>query len=277
MPSELIDTIDNARYVLELALPAYQQGTLVGVEQLHGIATMHRSRGVAQLLLRGVPDPLFIGQMQSASAFAFGLPQLPEDDKATAHAAPWWDAIGATYWDAAHQIAAASRMTHNPKREHEDDFLCVAFLMHRYFLSPGPDATAQERAAHDDAQLQRLTRWEQVLEGGIDPRLSLCHALLEHDAEDFAEAILATADARAEDLSQRGRKGRLSDEELAWLRPIWPQGLALLRLAERDGLSTEGLVVPGVPPVIQVDNPYTYHPDAWRTIDFQPQRSAWRR
>ena len=65
----------------------------------------------------------------------------------------------------------------------------------------------------------------------------------------------------------------LSHEELAWLLPVWPQGMALLRLATRDGLVLEdGLEVPGVPPVIRVPNPYVYYPDAWRSIDFQPRR-----
>jgi len=271
--AELTTAIDDARYILGEALPAYEQGKLTGVEELYGLTTMYRSIGVAELLLRGVPDLLFVRQMQSASIFAFGLPGLTDDDKTTALAAPFWDAVSATYWDAARQIALASRMSHNPKREHEDDFLYVAFLMQRYFLAPEPDASDDERAAHEEAQVQRLERWGEVLEGALDPRLPLCHALLDQDTEAFAEALLAMSDARTEDLSARGKRGRLSKEELAWLRPIWPQGLALLRLAEREGLVLEdGLEVPGVPPVIRVDVPYIYQADAWRSIDYQPRR-----
>lgn len=275
MSAELTTTIANARYVLREALPAYEQGKLADVEELYGLTTMYRSMGVAELLLRGVADPLFIRQMQSASLFAFGLPGIAAEQRTTALAAPFWDAVAATYWDAARRIALASRMSHNPKREHEDDFLYVAFLMQRYFLAPGPEPSDEARTAHEAAQVQRLERWEQVLEGGLDPRLSLCHALLDRDAGAFAEALLAMSDARSEYLSARGKTGRLSKEELAWLRPIWPQGLALLRLAEHDDLVLEeGLEVPGVPPVLRVANPYVYHADAWRSLDFQPRRGS---
>ena len=71
--------------------------------------------------------------------------------------------------NAAREIAVQSRMTHNPKREHEDDFLYVAFLMQRYFLSPPPDAPPEDAEAHDQAQQQRLEppehqlcRWTQA-------------------------------------------------------------------------------------------------------------------
>ncbi len=270
MSAELVNALENARFLLGEALAPFQQGQITGVEALFGITTAYRSRGIAELLLRGVVDPLFIGQMQSASAYAHGLPTVTEDEKATAFAAPFWDAVGATYWDAAREIATHSRMTHNPKREHEDDFLYVAFLMQRYFLAPPNDAPAEEQEAHGKRQQQRLARWEQVLEGELDARLDLCRALAEQDAEAFGDAIIAVGEARREDLSIRRDKGRLRAEELAWLQPIWPEGLALLRLAERQDLSLEGLEVPGVPPVIRVDSPYVYHPDAWRTIDIRP-------
>ena len=214
------------------------------------------------MLLFGVVDPLHIAQMQSTSAYVFALRRTTDDDeKVTSLAGCFWDAVSAQYWDAAREIATLSRMTHNPKREHEDDYLYVAFLMQRYFLE-----------APTDAQDALLDRWLVVLEGALDPCLDLCRALRDGDATAFEDAIVAMSVHREAD-AQRGKKrGRLTDEEMAWLLPVWPEGLALLRFAERDGMSLDGLVVPRVPPMLRVDNPFGYHPDAWRAIDYQPAR-----
>lgn len=269
MSLQLISALENARTLIPRAIPDFAAGTLGELAHAHGLGSLFRSRGVCELLLSGVVDPLFIAQMQSTGAYGFGLARATEDDKVTSLGGCLWDAIAAEYWDAATQIATLSRMTHHAAREHEDDFLYVAFLMQRYLLAPGDDADLE---AHEQQQQQRLDRWEEVLEGGLDPRLDLCHALRDQDHEAFAEAIVTTAEARTEDLQRRHAKGALTNEELAWLLPIWPEGLALLRLAEREGLATDGLEVPGVPPVIRVTNPYAYHPEAWRSMDPRPAR-----
>lgn len=56
------------------------------------------------------------------------------------------------------------------------------------------------------------------------------------------------SDRRQADLRRWHKQGKFTDSELAWLTPIWPEGLALLRLAERGGLSVDDVAVPGVPP-----------------------------
>jgi len=238
------------------------------MQHVIGVATLYRKRGIAGLLIQGVIDPLFIGQMQSVSTYLFGLPRVDPDELATSQAPCFWDAVSAQYWDAATQISTLSRMTHNPDREHEDDFLYVAFLMQRYFLLPSPE----DREAHEQAQQQRLDRWEEVLEGGLDQRLDLCRALVGGDARAFEDAIVAISDQRDDALRARHTKEALDSRDMAWLQPIWPEGLALLRLAERDGLVDSGLVVPRVPSVIVVDNPFVYNPNAWRSPDFRPAR-----
>ena len=47
-------------YLLGEALPAYEQGKLTHVEELYGLATMYCSIGVAERLLRGMPDPFLV-------------------------------------------------------------------------------------------------------------------------------------------------------------------------------------------------------------------------
>ena len=271
MPAELHDAIANAEYLLGQALPHFVSGALAGIEHAVGISTLYRQRGVARMLTQGVPEPFFLGQIQSASVYAYGLSRVAPDQQVLSKAAGLWDAIGAQCWEAAEQIARVATMSHNPKREHEDDFLYVAFLLQRYFLAPADDAPEAEREAHAQAQQQRLERWEEVLEGGIDARLGLARALDEGDAEAYAEALLTMADERESDLRRRHDKGALKKAQLAWVQPIWPEGLALVRLGEaREGFDLRELQVPGVPPVLRADNRYAFHPDAWRSIDFRP-------
>lgn len=275
MSLELRTAIDNAKHMLATAIPALADGTFGELTHAHGIATTFRSRGVSELLLRGVIDPLHAAQMQSTSVYVFALRRTTNDDeKVTSLGGCFWDAISAQYWDAAGEIAALSRMSHNPKREHEDDFLYVAYLMQRYFLAPPADAPAQALEAHAQAQQQRLDRWAEVLDGALDSRLRLCEALRDGDAQAFEDAIVAMADERDEDLTRRHKRGKLTNSEIAWLRPIWPEGLALLRLAARDPLPLPGLEVPRVPPMMRVDNAYVYDPNAWRSPDFRPSRRS---
>lgn len=161
-------------------------------------------------------------------------------------------------------------MTPNPVWEHEDDFLFVAFLMVRYFLGPDRDDD-EARAAHVARQRDMLDRWEVVLEGGADPGLDVCGALFEGDAKAFRDALTVLADERDANLSEMVRQGQLQDVDAAWYVPFWGQGLALLRLAERDGLETDPYVSM-VPAIARVPSPFVYDPTAWRRLDIQPRR-----
>src|ERR1043166_7131700 len=176
MALPLYVAIDNARDQLEEVLPAYAAGQLRQPDLPYGLAALFRQIGTCRTLVDGVAAPLLTGQMQSASVYLFRLPTLTDDEKLTSRAACWWDAIAGGYWEAARDIAKWSRTTHNPNREHEDDFLYVTFLMQRYCLAPdAADASARERFDRD--QTARLERWHVVLEGAPDPKLDLCRAL----------------------------------------------------------------------------------------------------
>ncbi|MEM9456558.1 MAG: hypothetical protein AAGF11_20440 [Myxococcota bacterium] len=251
--------IKNARYQLGDAIAAYAAGTLDKPHDPHALAVLYRHMGVCRLLTTGVAEPLFIAQMQSVSAYLHRLPMLPEDDKVTSRGGVFWDAIGGEYWDAAAEIVRHSRASVNPTWEHEDDFLYVWFLMTRYF----PEDERQRAAPYQQALLDR---WTTVLMGGYDPRHSLCDALLHRDSRRFCAVFDEVADFRETRLRHLLDKGQLPKETTVWSLPIWPEGLALLRLAERDGLETDEHCK-GVPQVIRAANPYRYDGEAWRQID----------
>lgn len=258
--------VDNARYNLERSLADYAAGTLTAAHHPHALAAAFRQMGVCRLLSEGVVEPLFIAQMQAASGYLYRLPLMPEDDKVTSRAAVFWDAVGGEYWDAAAAIVRHSRAKPNLAWEHEDDFLYVWFLMIRYFPELSADASTGEQR-----QRALLDRWEVVLEGGHDARLLLCDALLRGDSMGFREAFEEVSDARTTELREQVDEQRLSEADAAWVLPFWGEGLALLRLAARDGLSTDEHCEM-VPQVTRATNPFAYDAGAWRQIDFKPRR-----
>jgi hypothetical protein len=260
--STLLDTtIANTRYQLPRLIARYASGEALKPHHPHAIATLFRRLGISRMFSEGVAEPLFLGQMQAAGAYLFGLRLLNDEDKVTSRAGAFWDAVGGEYWNTASEIVRHTRMTTNPTWEHEDDFLYVAFLMTRYFLGPAVN-DSEKAAAHMGTQRAMLKRWEDVLEGGADPRLPLCMALVLGDAEAFWAALLDMAEAREADLRTKVADGKLSEEDAAWFRPFWGEGLALLRLAERDGLSiVEGC--PMVPEIARARNSLAFDPHAW--------------
>lgn len=260
----LTSGIANARYKLQAALPAYAAGALAEPHHPHTIAALFRQLGVCRLLTEGVAEPLFVAQMQSASAYLYGLRTMRDDDKVTSLAGAWWDAIGGECWDAVAEISEHSRPAVNPAWEHEDDFLYVWFLMSRYARRP---------AASRPELRKLLDRWTAVLEGAHDPRHSLCDALLRGDAMAFRAAFIEVADAREAELRQQVEDRALPEEHAAWYFPFWGEGLALLRLAERDGLATDEHCAM-VPQVTRAHSPFVFDAQAWRRVDHLPRRSA---
>jgi hypothetical protein len=270
MSLELLVAVDNAEDQLGIVLPAYAAGKLRQPQLPHALAILYRQRGTSQLLLQGIPEPFFLALMQSASLYAYALGGMAEQDKVTSLAACWWDAVAGESWEAAREIAMLSRPTHNPAQEHEDDFLYVLFMM-QYALHAGSSDAAQSTAAFEQAQQARLTRWEEVLEGAPDPRLDLCRALVASDKTAFQQALNDVADQRAKTMDEKLAKGAVKSEQVLWSKPIWPQGLGLLRLAQRNGFGSD-LTCRFVPEVIRIDSPFRYSPDAWRSMNFAPVR-----
>jgi hypothetical protein len=264
--------IDNAISELRRALPAFASGKLDEPHHPHAIAVLYRKLGVCRLLSQGVAEPLFIAQMQSVSAYLSRLPTMANDDKVTSRAAVLFDAIGGAYWDAAAEIARHGRASANPAWEHEDDFLYVWFLIQRYFLDVvADDASEDDRLQREQRLRALLGRWEIVLEGDHDPRLLLCDALLREDSDDFMAAFQEVADAREAEVRTRIERGELPEEDACWVLPWWGEGLALLRLADRDHVRTEAHCSM-VPQVMRGANPYVYDSRAWTQIDIRPTR-----
>ncbi|MCH9684679.1 MAG: immunity 49 family protein [Deltaproteobacteria bacterium] len=263
--------IDNAKDLLQRAIPAYAAGKLDKPHDPHAMGVLYRQLGACRMLSEGIPEPVFVGQMQSVSAYLARLGKMPEDDKVTSRAGVFWDAIGGQYWEAASELAWHSRSSHNAAWEHEDDFLYVWFVMNRYFLDVPKGDDEQSKADCEERQRALLDRWEVVLEGGYDPRRLVCDALLRGDEQDFKTGFIEVADAREAKLQGQIEQRLLSQEHAAWFLPYWNEGLALLRLAERDGLATDDHCSM-VPQIVRAPNTYAYDGGSWGRIDFGPRQ-----
>ena len=270
-PSAILlhEGIDNAIDQLDRAIPAYAAGRLTAPHDPHALGVLFRKLGVCRMLTQGTAEPLFLAQMQAVSAYLHRLPTMPAEHKVTSRAAVFWDAIGGEYWEAASEIAWQSRTTVNRTWEHPEDFLYVWFLMARYFRDAPIADDPNGRAQAELRQQELLDRWQAVLAGSHDPRLAVCEALLHGDAQAFRPAFDELADAREADLRWQVEQGVLPEDDVAWALPLWSEGLALLRLAERDGLAVD-THAKGVPQVARAPNPFAYDANAWRRVDFGP-------
>lgn len=162
------------------------------------------------------------------------------------------DAVSAGQLVLAVELARLAPDQHLPRAEYEDDFLLQRFMQKRLLnLHAGED--------HDFQAL--LERWEQVVTGEHAPYLDVCRALVDLDADAFHEALLAAIEEHRRDSRQKDDDARRTDGA------VFMTGLALLRLAELGGLSTQR-EYPNVPHMarLPVGN-LLLSPDAWKNPD----------
>jgi hypothetical protein len=139
------------------------------------------------------------------------------------------DALAAGQPDLAVDIARLAARRHEPSLEYEDDFLLHHFL-HQLTLK------LRGFAAVDLPAL--LERWDAVLEGGTDTYLDACRALLNKQASAFDEALQAIIDARLLKFQMVPRDSGPSDELRKTEGALFMNGLAMVRLAEMQGMET---------------------------------------
>lgn len=255
----LSTAIENSEHVLPRGIRRASKGPLE-LDEVHQVCTLFRQLGVASLFVEGQADPYHRCAMQSASLYLNQLRQQPEDAKVTSFIKPWFDAAASSYWDAAKLIAQASRATHNPKREYEDDFLYAWFLMQHAAL----DAPRAETEPI-------LDRYSAVLEGAHDLRLDICRALLEDDPSGFETALADLLQDREERVNAMIDRGSISGDAASWVRSFALEGMALLSIAERQGMGP-GPRFLHCPDIARGGSPYVFSPNAWMQVSITPNR-----
>jgi len=242
----------NSLVQLQAVLPRVLAGQVTQA-QMMSVCALYRRIGIARLFLSGLPDGFFVEISRSARAFLFFLQRTDDTAKTTSRSEPFFDAIVCGDTEAEREIARGSRATWNPGEEYEDDFLYLRILMERFTL------------ALPTAQLQaRLDRYAAFLGSREDPRLDVCRALAAADAALFEEALGRLLDARTRELRKRIEAERLSPDDVTTTAHLSVEVLALLRLAERAGLTPDEHY-PLAPSVARrLHRARLPHPDAWR-------------
>lgn len=263
MSSPFLDSyIKNASFALTRQIRLLETNSLEPRRGIHAMCTMFRQRAVCTLLRTGQTDVFYANMMQSAAAFLHYLDQVEAEEKVTSFAKPFFDAIAGSYWDAAGEIAAKSRPTWNTDFEYEDDFLYVYFLM-QYFFLEGSDEVLDEL----------LARYAEVLGRALDVRLGLCRALRHRDSQRFHESLVMLLEERSAQVEELAARNALIDEQLAWVRHFSLEGVALLKLVDRAGLTTDVNYL-HIPELVRGAGPFVFARDAWRVLDFKPPRRS---
>ncbi|MCA9681750.1 MAG: immunity 49 family protein, partial [Myxococcales bacterium] len=148
----------------------------------------------------------------------------------------------------------------NPAREYEDDFLYVWFLM-KHAVLEAPRVETQEL----------LRRYEAVLEGADDVRLSICRALLASDAESLDAALAVLLEQRRDNVEELIARGVVDSDASTWLRHFALEGVALLKLAERQGMKM-GPRYLHCPAPLREESPFEFALNAWMEVDHRAPR-----
>jgi hypothetical protein len=239
---------------LEKGLP-HVLGRAVALRQILIFCGYYRRMGIVELFLSGLPAGLFENLAKSARAFLFYLDRAEEDTQVASQSEPFFDAVACGDLDAARAIAERSRSRWNEGEEYEEDFLHVRFLMDHGVL--------RREQPHLDGLLERF---EQVLDGGDDPRLALCRALLRKEQKRWDETLERMVDDHRRETEEALRGGEVSPNDAATVCHLWVELLALLRFAEQAGLRV-ARNHPFAPSVARrLELAHLPPPDAWRDV-----------
>ncbi len=232
-------------------VPAVEGGTADLATALE-LSRAMRIAATGKLLLSGRPREFFGDLQRSAQAFAHwtrGVTHAP----ATGRATPFFDACACGDLAAIRQIAAATARQWSRGQEYEDDFLYLRFLM---------DLVAGD-AAPDPGWLTRFT----AIAVAPEPRLACCHALQDRDATALAAALRELVARDTEALDELAAEDRLDPDEAATTAMVSIEGLALVQIAARLGVTCPD-ELPRIPSLARrVDLHQPLAAAAWREVE----------
>jgi hypothetical protein len=214
-----------------------------------------RIAGIGFLLLSATVSEFHRRLQQSGAAYAAHLERIDESQKRGSQALPFFDAIVARDTDTATRIARSAPRAWKRDEEYEEDFLFPEYLMQRFFL--GLDSAARAGL---------LDRWEKGLLGSPDSRLDVCRGLESADSDAFNGSLTSYLEERRSFYERLARKEILPPQEWDTEAQLSVEGLALVLLAESEGLVTEGEYL-GIPSIARDRSEVPTSPDSWLRID----------
>ena len=138
------------------------------------------------------------------------------------------DSIAAGELELARRIVSLSPKEWRKEHEYEDDY-CYAQVLSRFVqvVPPGEEI------------LQIFDQFEAYLSGESNARFVLCQAMLAGDQDTFDEAFDALLDEQEAKIEADIVRGELEEPQVIAQRQVFVEGLAILRLAEKLGLTTQ--------------------------------------
>jgi hypothetical protein len=223
---------DIAFWLVGVRDPAYPIGDL-GALSLE-VGAKLRAMALITLLSGADPNPYCHNLIRSGAAretflrrcVAEGRPDLRH--YAAGKVDPVIDAVAAGDFALARRIGEAGPVAFRDGYEYEDDF-CFSRLLSE-FASGRPDPGLVQSLC---------ARFEAYAGGAADARLDVCRAFASRDAEAFAEAFEERLDERKREIQADKARRQLEDPGVLANRRVFVEGLALLRLAELQGMPTE--------------------------------------
>ena len=193
-----------------------------------------RSLAIMALLVKGSSDLFHHNLIRSAMARETYLKRVKEAEAFNDH--HWCsgrygallDAIAAYDDELAMRIVILSPKEWRKGHEYEDDY-CYAQILHR---------SVQEVPPIDEIP-SLLNQFEVWLEGEPSARFELCKALAERNQEAFDEAFEELLEEREAQITADIERGQMEEPEIIAQRQVFVEGLAILRLAEKLGLTTQ--------------------------------------
>jgi hypothetical protein len=198
------------------------------------LSAKFRALGIMVLLTQGESDLFYHHLIRSASARELYLRRLRDERIADDHHRvsgryePLLDAIASGERTLGAKIVELSPTEFQEGREYEDDY-CYAQILHRFVQQPPADAELPPL----------LDRFETYLAGEPNARFEVCRALAARDQEAFDEAFEGLLMEHEERIEKDKERGQLEEPQVAAERQVFVEGLALHRIAEDRGLTTQ--------------------------------------
>lgn len=197
--------------------------------------TLFRRMGVAHFFSTGATFHLFESLFNSGRAYLFFLKNSVEEKQCISKADSFLDAVACRDIEGARLIAGSARRRFNSAYEYEEDFLYFDTLMNLFF-----------RDVSDEQKRACLEHYDTVRGGLEEVRFNVCVSLFEQDQVLFDETLYLFLDEAEETFKKQVEDEVIDPDHAATTAKLSIEGLALVVLAERAGLSVapEYLYIP---------------------------------
>jgi len=196
------------------------------------LCSYFRTTGVAALLFDLDVDEFHHMLIRSGLTRVYLLQNTSDDEKAASRycritrSNGLFDAVAAGQFETARRIVSLSPAKWNRRLEYEDDYCYIRFL-HETVWNAKPMVREEV-----------LNRFADVVADDTVSRCDVCRALLDKDDEAFDGAFSNILDDWAAEIEFQSKSISRDEVEFAAAQHVFVEGLALLRIAEGEGIET---------------------------------------